>query len=258
MTSSSLKRTPTIGARELASKDMASTEAPSQIYCNGTYLERNPTWHVEESPFKVRQILRMLARHNIVLRTICDVGCGAGVVLADLQPHLPSDCICWGYDISPNAIAMCAGRENRTLHFSVRDIRHEDCDTVFDMLLMLDVFEHVEDYIGLIRDARSRAKYKLFHIPLDLSVQAVARKNGLLRRRDDHAHLHYFTKETALRSLTDVGYQLADYFYTPRCIELGERLVQRIARGPRRVCFAAAPDVTVRYLGGYSLMVLAE
>jgi hypothetical protein len=57
---------------------------------------------------------------------------------------------------------------------------------------------------------------------LDLSVQAVLRKNGLLLRRDHHAHLHYFTKETALRTLTDVGYQLVDYFYTPRCIELGE------------------------------------
>jgi len=128
----------------------------------------------------------------------------------------------------------------------------------FDLLLMLDVFEHVEDYIGLVRDVRSKAKHKLFHIPLDLSVQAVIRRNGLLRRRDDHAHLHYFTKETALRTLTDVGYQIVDYFYTPRCIELGERPVQRAARIPRKVSFAVAPDLTVRILGGYSLMVLAE
>jgi hypothetical protein len=49
------------------------------------------------------------------------------------------------------------------------------------------------------------ARHKLFHIPLDLSVQAAIRKNGLLTRRDNFAHLHYFTKETALRTLTDVG-----------------------------------------------------
>jgi hypothetical protein len=99
---------------------------------------------------------------------------------------------------------------------------------------------------------------KLFHIPLDLSVQAVIRRNGLLRRRDDFAHLHYFTKETALRTLTDVGYQLVDYFFTPRCIELGERLVQKMARGPRKLCFGLAPDLTVRILGGYSLLALAR
>jgi hypothetical protein len=120
------------------------------------------------------------------------------------------------------------------------------------------VFEHVEDYIGLVRAVRSKAKQKLFHIPLDLSVQAVVRENGLVRRRDDHAHLHYFTKETALRTLTDVGYRLIDFFYTPRCIELGDRLIQKIVRPPRKLCFALAPDATVRVLGGYSLMVLAE
>lgn len=78
---------------------------------------------------------------------------------------------------------------------------------------MLDVFEHVEDYMWLLRSVRSKAKYKLFHIPLDLSVM---RKNGLFLRRDHHAHLHYFTKETALRTLVDVGYTIVAYFYTPR------------------------------------------
>jgi hypothetical protein len=86
----------------------------------------------------------------------------------------------------------------------------------------------------------------------------VLRKNGLLLRRDHHAHLHYFTKETALRTLTDVGYQLVDYFYTPRCIELGDKFIQGVARLPRKLCFGISPDLTVRVLGGYSLMVLAE
>jgi SAM-dependent methyltransferase len=199
----------------------------------------------------------MLNRRKLAPKTVCDVGCGAGAVLAELQPHLPADSTCWGYDVSPEAIAMCAGKENGNLHFCVGDIRDDNSVGFFDLLLLLDVFEHVEDYISLVRELRSRAKYKLFHIPLDLSVQAVARRKGLLRRRDDHAHLHYFTKETALRTLTDVGYELIDHFYTPRCIELGDRLVQKIVRTPRKACYAIAPDLTVRFLGGYSLMVLA-
>lgn len=228
------------------------------IYEDGTYLEHNPSWHMEESPFKVRQILRMLRRQNLALKTVCDIGCGAGVVLSELQPYLPPECRCWGYDISPDAIACCAGRGNANLHFQVGDIRDTANDQFFDLLLILDVFEHVEDYIGLVRDIRSKGKHKLFHVPLDLSVQAVARKNGLLRRRDNFAHLHYFTKETALRTLTDVGYELVDYFYTPRSIELGDFLVQKIARLPRKLCFAISQDLTVRILGGYSLMVLAR
>jgi SAM-dependent methyltransferase len=237
---------------------LVSIDSESAIYRDGSYLKLNPSWHAEESPFKVRQTVKMLKRQNLSPRSICDVGCGVGVVLHELQQHLPPDCECWGYDVSPDAIAMCAGRVNKKLHFRNYDIRRDESDTFFDLLLMLDVFEHVEDYIGLVRAIRSKGKYKLFHIPLDLSVQAVTRRNGLLRRRDDHAHLHYFTKETALRTLTDVGYKLVDFFYTPRCIELGDRFAQKIARPPRKLCFALAPDVTVRVLGGYSLMVLAE
>ncbi|MFZ0771025.1 MAG: class I SAM-dependent methyltransferase [Candidatus Sulfotelmatobacter sp.] len=237
---------------------LVSIDSESAIYRDGSYLRDNPSWHIEESPFKVRQIRRMMKQQKLAPKTVCDVGCGAGLVLAELQPHLPSDCVCWGYDVSPDALAMSAGRGNDKLRFRLRDIRKDECDTFFDLLLMLDVFEHVEDYMGLVRAVRSKAKRKLFHIPLDLSVQAVVRKNGLLLRRDHHAHLHYFTKETALRTLTDVGYTIVDYFYTPRCIELGDLFVQKIARIPRQISFAAFPDFTVRVLGGYSLMVLAE
>jgi SAM-dependent methyltransferase len=237
---------------------LVSIDSESAIYRDGSYLKNNPSWHIEESPFKVRQIRRMMGRQKLAPKTVCDVGCGAGLVLAELQPYLPADCFCWGYDVSPDALAMSAGRGNEKLSFRLHDIRKDECEIYFDLLLMLDVFEHVEDYIGLIRSVRSKAKQKLFHIPLDLSVQAVMRKNGLLRRRDNHAHLHYFTQETALRTLTDVGYTIVDYFYTPRCIELGDLLIQKMLRVPRQVSYAIAPDLTVRVLGGYSLMVLAE
>src|SRR2546422_9485744 len=89
---------------------LVSIDSESEIYRNGSYLDKNPSWHIEESPFKVRQIQRMIMRQNLAPKTVCDVGCGAGLVLAELQPHLPSDCVCWGYDISPDAIAMCANR----------------------------------------------------------------------------------------------------------------------------------------------------
>jgi SAM-dependent methyltransferase len=237
---------------------LVSIGSESAIYRDGSYLEKNPSWHIEESPFKVRQIRRMIDRRRLAPKTVCDVGCGAGLVLSELQPFLPADCVCWGFDISPHALAMSAGRDNANLHFRQCDVREDRFVNGFDLLLMLDVFEHVEDYMGLLRSVRSKARQKLFHIPLDLSVQAVLRKNGLLLRRDHHAHLHYFTKETALRTLTDVGYTIVDYFFTPRCIELGDLLVQKLVRIPRQLSFAIFPDLTVRVLGGYSLLVLAE
>ncbi|AFL80696.1 hypothetical protein Aeqsu_1200 [Aequorivita sublithincola DSM 14238] len=32
---------------------------------NGEYLQKNPTWHIEDSPWKASQIVKMLARNPI-------------------------------------------------------------------------------------------------------------------------------------------------------------------------------------------------
>jgi hypothetical protein len=122
----------------------------------------------------------------------------------------------------------------------------------------LDVFEHVEDYYGFLRQLKAKARYKIFHIPLDLSVQTVFRKDGLLKRRHLHDHLHFFSKETALQALQDAGYEVLDHFYTARAIDLGGAVGQRILRVFRKLCFALHNDLTARLLGGYSLLVLAR
>src|ERR1700691_6301957 len=89
---------------------LASLDAESAIYRDGSYLKNNPSWHVEESPFKVRQIQRMIKRQKLAPKTVCDVGCAPVQVLSDLQPHLRADCVSGASDISPDALAMSASR----------------------------------------------------------------------------------------------------------------------------------------------------
>jgi len=227
------------------------------IYVNGEYLARNPLWHLEESAWKALQIKRILWRNQIRPATVCDVGCGAGEVLSQLQKTLSHHCNLYGYDVSPQAIDLAVSRANQRLHFCLADICAVE-GTWFDLLLALDVFEHIEDYYGFLRQLKSKALHKIFHIPLDISVQTVLRKNGLLKRRFLHDHLHFFNKETALHALRDAGYEVLDYFYTARAPELGNALSQRLLRIPRKLCFAVHNDLTVRMLGGYSLLVLAR
>jgi SAM-dependent methyltransferase len=227
------------------------------VYINGDYVEKNPTWFIEESPFKVRQIVRMIKKNHLNPQTICEVGCGAGEVLKLLQEKMDAACHFCGYDISPQALEMCKGRAGARLQFKLADVTQDE-PAFFDLMLVLDVVEHVEDYFGFLNKIRPKSDLKIFHFPLDVSVQAVLRKQGLLKRRERYGHIQYFTKETALATLKDVGYELLDYFYTPRCIELGTEVIQKIARLPRKLCFAMNRDLTVRVLGGYSLLVLAR
>jgi len=241
----------------MASSKITGKVLDKSIYLDGGYLEKNPLWHMDEAPFKVRQIMRMLEKHRLQPKTICEVGCGSGEVLRLLQPKMDAACRFWGYEISPQALELCKSRANERLQFKLADITQDE-GAFFDVLLVLDVIEHVEDYFSLLAGIRSKGDLKIFHIPLDLSVQAVMRRRGLLTRRELFGHIQYFTKETALQTLTDVGYQLLDYFYTPRCIELGDEVIKKIARLPRRICFAIHQDLAVRFLGGYSLLVLAR
>lgn len=89
-------------------------------------------------------------------------------------------------------------------------------------------------------------------------MQAVLRRRGLLTRRDLYGHIQYFTKETALATLKDVGYEFPGYSYTPRCVDLPKQTIQKIAILPRKICFAIHQDLAVRNLGEYNLLVLAK
>ncbi len=227
-----------------------------ELYKDGSYLEKNPTWHIEESPFKVKYILRILHNNSLKIRSVCEAGCGVGEVLRLLQLEFPETDFT-GFDISPQAHKLSKSRENAHLRFRLADITQERT-AFFDLLLVLDVIEHLEDYFSFLRAVRPLARYKIFHFPLDLSVQAVIRRNGLLKRRVDHAHLHYFSKETAVETLRDTGYLIRDCFYVPRSNEIGPTLLQKLFRAPRSALFAIHQDFATRLLGGYTLMVLAE
>jgi cyclopropane fatty-acyl-phospholipid synthase-like methyltransferase len=231
--------------------------ASRTLYVDGEYLAKNPAWHIEESAWKARQVLRMLRKKQIAPTTVCDVGCGAGEVLKQLQENLDTKCVFWGYDISPQAIELAKTRASEKIHFELGDVGR-DGDNAFDLILALDVIEHLPDYFSFLQKLKGKGRDKIFHIPLDLSVQTVLRKNGLVKRREMYAHLHYFTKETALRTLSDAGYEVLDYFYTPRSIDFGMTPGQLLLKLPRKLLFAVHEDFTARLLGGFSLLVLAR
>lgn len=228
-----------------------------QIYTEGNYLEQNPSWHIEDSPWKAEKIAQMINKNNLFPKTVCEVGCGAGGVLQHLQENIDLETEFWGYDISPQAIGLCVSKTNAKLHFKCANIK--DDDVFFDVVMVIDVIEHLEDYFGFLRAIKSKGKYKIFHIPLDLSVQAVMRASPIQRLREHVGHIHSFTKESALATLMDAGYDLVDYFYTAAYVEAPAKSVRNyITKIPRKLLFSMHQDLAVRILGGYSLMVLAK
>ena len=78
---------------------------------NSEYLKNNPNWHVEDSPWKSKQIMKMLCRNPIFPKSIAEVGCGAGEILNQLYLSMPNDVCFTGFDISSDAIDFAKTRE---------------------------------------------------------------------------------------------------------------------------------------------------
>ncbi len=230
----------------------------SNIYLDGTYFRRNPTWHTEDSEYKASDVTRLINRNGIKAATICEVGCGAGEVLNQLSRQLNDDIVFYGYEISPQAFDLCRSREQENVHFYLGDFLEED--GFFDILLALDVFEHVEDYLNFLRKLKGRGKYKVFRIPLNISVQSVLFKSRpILRAREDFGHLHYFSQETALATLHDTGYKTIDFFLTFSPISLKHLGWKRyLLKTLKKGCFSIHNGWMARLADGFSLMVLAE
>ena len=227
------------------------------IYTDGTYLSKNPVWHADDSAWKAAHIATMLERHGLAPRTVCEVGCGAGEILRSLSTRLDPSTRFIGYDISPDAFALCSAKSGPRMEFRLANILDEDVH--FDLAMAIDVFEHVEDYFGFLRKLRTKAEHKIFHIPLELSAQMVFRGKPLLDARRSVGHIHHFSKETALATLEDCGYTVIDNFYTSGRTELGNLgWKTQLLKFPRQALYRVNPDAAARVLGGYSLLVLAR
>lgn len=228
---------------------MRRSSAASE-YLDGSYLAKNQTWHSEDSAWKASQIRQLLDRHRIEPRSVAEVGCGVGAILHHLAATMPLARFT-GYEVSPQAFSLC--RPSDRVHFMLGEPREQ-----VDCLLCIDVFEHVEDYFGFLRGLRGKASVTVFHIPLDLTVLGLLR-GTMLRSRRDVGHLHYFTPETALATLTDCGFRVVDSCFTPAFRDRpGQTVKARLARLPRTLLYALSPRALALWLGGVSLLVLAE
>jgi Methyltransferase domain len=226
------------------------------IYGNASYLTNNPDWHVNESPWKAQKIYEMLAKNHVDPKKIAEIGCGAGEILVQLQKRFP-DSSFTGYELSPQAFELARTRESANVHFINGNMFDEDVH--FDALLCIDVFEHVDDYLGFVRSLKKYADFKVFQIPLDLSAQTVLRESALLKARTTVGHLHYFSKETAIETLKYCGYDIIDHCLTGLALEAPNRgLRANLMKLPRRLLAQISPDLAARMLGGWSLLVLAK
>src|SRR5487761_1502108 len=117
-------------------------------YTHGLYAAENPGWHDNDAPWKASQIARLVRDQQLDPLTLCDVGCGTGGGLAALSLEFPCARMV-GYDISDQA-AQLAEQLHPGIDVRVGDVTAATTE-LFDLVTLIDVFEHIEDYLGFLR-----------------------------------------------------------------------------------------------------------
>jgi hypothetical protein len=226
-------------------------------YLNGDYARKNPDWDSGDAAWKAGKVAALLADHRLNVRDIVEVGCGSGAVLVALRKFLPELSFS-GYDIAPGAQKFWGDVGAEGIRFELADFLKVNRAKA-DLVLIIDVVEHVGNPWEFLTGIRERTDYVILHFPLDLSVASVLRERPLLHVRDQVGHLHFYTKGLALTLMDECGFDVVEARFTGAAFNAPNRgLKTRLAALARRFVFMFSHDFGARLLGGETLMVLAR
>jgi SAM-dependent methyltransferase len=234
------------------------------IYKDGAYLDLNPTYHVEDSAWKAAHIVKLLRLYNnydlAVCKDVIEVGCGGGQILQGLSTSgYFSNASYHGYDINPDAIELA---QSLSRHIEFQAIDFLDSAVTGDLIVCADVFEHIDDYYGFLAKLRSKGRYFVFNIPLDISLLTTMRPALFASTYKTVGHVHFFTKATALLALQHAGYTVIGHLYAKAALYHFTRknlTFKKLLRlGPQTIIDRLNEDLSATLLGGYSLVVFAK
>jgi SAM-dependent methyltransferase len=226
------------------------------IYADGSYLASNKNWHQEDSPYKAKLVCKAISRNKLKFTSCADIGCGAGLVTELLAKEFPSSTF-QGFDLSKDAKEFWKTRLSLD-NLSFKNENLLDCQQRFDLVVCLDVFEHVENYFGFLRDLSTKGKYFVFNIPLDMNVMKMLTP-GIKFAREEVGHLHYFNRYTALQTIADTGYRIHDWYLSSAFTSTMPRNIRQAAILPiRLLSLALGKRFASTVFGGISLVVTAS
>lgn len=174
------------------------------FYSDGSYIERHPTLHAEDSAYKMRYLAQLLDGvdpaawpHRV---RVLDVGGGAGVLgrlVCEWFAARGHEVTCAAADLSPRMLELQRANNPyvHDVHLgSLAAMRAEP----FDLTLLIDVIEHVPAHHDLARTVDAMTRFVLYNIPTELNLCDWLRHLCLRGRyypaqRTSLGHVHFFS-----------------------------------------------------------------
>ena len=217
----------------------------TRLYTSDEYVEKNPSMHREDSPWKlgkIRPFLDGVASRTGSEITILDVGGGTGEILAGVADHLRSVhgkvVTKYAIDLTPAMLEEQA-RANPDLrkHLS-EDIRKTTLrDKEVDLTLMVDVIEHVPEPNQALQEIRRISRYAIFKVPLEDNLHDRlydALKQGALRRfrLEQVGHINTYNYSSLRRDIErHLGRVLGCSFTNAAALYLSRPATRKVMNG---------------------------
>ena len=148
-------------------------------------------------------------------RRLLDIGCGQGRFGEAVKKALPG-CETWGIELTPEAAAAAATRNDKVINGSFGDIGDLP-KAYFDVITMNDVLEHIdysEPVLATVKTLLRPGGRLVLSLP---NVRFYLHLRDLIFHKDweyrdfgilDRTHLRFFTQKSASRLLQECGYRV--------------------------------------------------
>lgn len=230
------------------------------MYTDGEFYQHSSGG--QDAFYKVEQLKRVLDKNPEIccsLSLVADVGCGTGKTTRLLHKFL-SECAIdqvevHGYDVHPEVSNF---QDSQNVRFISGDFYMES-EKIYDLVVLLDVLEHVLDPIEFLKRIAKRTRLIALHLPLDDSLLSWVR--DLPKRKIRHpGHILVLNSATAFNLLTFSQFRIFDYAYSPVFLAPSgsETILQRLFNPIRTVTYRISPYLTHKIFGGVSIFLLAK
>jgi SAM-dependent methyltransferase len=195
------------------------------------FFDRLPEVEPRSFWFRARNrlIVSALRRHFAAARSLLEVGCGTGFVLAGLRDAFP-DWRLVGSELFPEGLAYARERLGSGVELVELDAREMPYEREFDVVGAFDVIEHIRDDVDVLRGMR----------------RALVEGGGLLVMVPQHPrlwseadelahHVRRYTRRELVGKVEQAGFEVlhaTSFVTTLLPAMVASRLAHRIARRP--------------------------
>jgi len=177
------------------------------------YYVKNNNFHRENKNEKISEIIKILENKDKP-KSVLDIACGAGDILKIIAKKYNIE---RGVGIDISKLAIKEARKdldkNQNLEFLEMDIFNYKINNKFDLALMMDIVEHIEDDKNFLEFISNLANSFIIKVPIEnvfinkfLKFISFGKINACNETYEKYGHIHHYSRKDFIDLLKQIEF----------------------------------------------------